>query len=274
MRTPEQRLWITQLPSRSLSKRTRLNEAFATVGEFTVDTEVLPSPFDLLISVDSSPRRNISALGRFHSYTPSVRGRSAEVNFEYSPVLLRKPIAFSALASTSAFRGASFQQGFSRGELYLLTERQRDVVMESLAKDASAAALLRRTGLNGLRGKQASPHEGHRKWSTHLRIERARGLPARKKLDVYSHTGSLKCEVCDFDFAKFYDIPGLEFLCEAHHLEPLASLKKAKITYMRDLALICANCHSVLHHLDPMPSVRDLRKFVRQGFINRKGRGD
>lgn len=53
------------------------------------------------------------------------------------------------------------------------------------------------------------------------------------------------CEACTFDFAKVY--PGLGFgFIECHHRHPIA---KAGIreNSIEDLALVCSNCHRMLH---------------------------
>jgi hypothetical protein len=269
----QRRIWLVQLSSRSLSSRRVVDKVFGAIRDFTTEDDPLPAPHDLLVSVDSSQQRNLSALGRFRAYSPSVRGGNVEVSFEYSPLVLKKTIPLSGLVNTRAFRSASFLRSCSGRQLYLLTHQQGVIVSNAISKsDAAAAAFLVRTEIGKVRGKEKSPHEGERAWKMHLTIERARGLPGEKKIEAYSRRGELHCEVCDFDFARFYDIPGLEFLCEAHHLQPVASLKKPKITGTRDLALVCANCHAVLHHLDPMPSIRELREFVRQRFTEKRQR--
>jgi hypothetical protein len=55
----------------------------------------------------------------------------------------------------------------------------------------------------------------------------------------------LTCEVpgCQFDFEATYGLLGREF-AEVHHLRPLADLDE---TTLADLAVVCANCHRMLH---------------------------
>ena len=47
---------------------------------------------------------------------------------------------------------------------------------------------------------------------------------------------------------------------ETHHKVPLSELKEDQIaeTFVDDLALVCANCHRMLHK-KPYSSVEDLR---------------
>jgi len=53
------------------------------------------------------------------------------------------------------------------------------------------------------------------------------------------------CEVCTFDFSKTY--PGLgEGFIECHHRIPIAEHRK-RVTRIEDLAIVCSNCHRMLH---------------------------
>jgi 5-methylcytosine-specific restriction protein A len=51
---------------------------------------------------------------------------------------------------------------------------------------------------------------------------------------------------CQFDFAATYGLLGREF-AEVHHLRPLADLDGPIETTLADLAVVCANCHRMLH---------------------------
>jgi 5-methylcytosine-specific restriction protein A len=59
----------------------------------------------------------------------------------------------------------------------------------------------------------------------------------------------LSCEVCAFDFARTYGKLGEGFI-EAHHILPLAEAGTAT-TKPADLALVCSNCHRMLHRAKP-----------------------
>ncbi len=60
--------------------------------------------------------------------------------------------------------------------------------------------------------------------------------------------GRLICEVpgCGFDFAKIYGALG-EGYAEVHHRRPLAELEAAQETTLSDLAVVCSNCHRMIH---------------------------
>ena len=68
-----------------------------------------------------------------------------------------------------------------------------------------------------------------------------------------------KCEVCDFDFFVTYGEIGKEYII-AHHLAPIGKRKKSTKTTLDDIALVCANCHAMIHKTDPPININDLRK--------------
>ncbi|NRA52977.1 MAG: HNH endonuclease [Gammaproteobacteria bacterium] len=69
----------------------------------------------------------------------------------------------------------------------------------------------------------------------------------------------LACEVCDFNFTKTYGIRGKDYI-ECHHKNPLSDTKVGEKTKTEDLALLCANCHRVIHRYKPWISVEKLKE--------------
>jgi hypothetical protein len=63
-----------------------------------------------------------------------------------------------------------------------------------------------------------------------------------------SPDGRLRCEVprCGFDFAAVYAALGAGY-AEVHHLRPLAEHDEPRLTTLDDLAVVCANCHAMIH---------------------------
>lgn len=55
-----------------------------------------------------------------------------------------------------------------------------------------------------------------------------------------------KCAGCSRDFTKYLDDLGQRAL-EVHHKHPLAFNKFAKETYLSNLAVLCSNCHALVH---------------------------
>ena len=103
--------------------------------------------------------------------------------------------------------------------------------------------------------------EGTTRLVSHLRRERNRTLVDAKKDSTLKTTGRLCCEVCGFDFSATYGVLG-EGFCEVHHLTPLSVSSEPVTTTLDDLAVLCSNCHRVIHRSTPMPSVAALSKVV------------
>jgi HNH endonuclease len=105
--------------------------------------------------------------------------------------------------------------------------------------------------------------EGERRWRLHLMIERNRRNVERKKTQVKRDTGSLDCEACGFNFAKFYGDLGGDF-CEVHHRLPLSQVDEPLCPDLNDLAIVCSNCHRMIHKTHPMMSVEKFRALLRR----------
>ena len=88
--------------------------------------------------------------------------------------------------------------------------------------------------------------------------ERSRHIIQAKKNEVMRRTGALKCEVCRFDFQECYGQIGLDYI-ECHHLTPLANLEVSTITKLVDLAVLCSNCHRMIHRRRQWLSIEELQ---------------
>jgi 5-methylcytosine-specific restriction protein A len=99
--------------------------------------------------------------------------------------------------------------------------------------------------------------EGAASLETHMARERNPTLVEAKKAAVLQATGKLACEACHFDFATTYRDIGLGF-CEVHHLRPIGARAEAENTTLNDLAILCSNCHSMIHRTNPMWPVSKL----------------
>ncbi|MFC1961395.1 HNH endonuclease [Chloroflexota bacterium] len=97
----------------------------------------------------------------------------------------------------------------------------------------------------------------------HKTKERSPFATKRKKQRVFNNTRKLACEVCGFDFVKVYGTLGAGF-AECHHLQPLAELKHEQQVTLSNLAIVCANCHRMIHRSKPMLSVSDLQNIVQK----------
>lgn len=71
----------------------------------------------------------------------------------------------------------------------------------------------------------------------------------RKKLEmVLSEHGALRCEVpgCGFDFSEAYGDVGQGY-AHVHHQRPLSARAGEELTTLRELVVVCANCHAMIH---------------------------
>ena len=96
----------------------------------------------------------------------------------------------------------------------------------------------------------------------HLKRERNRSLVNKKKSAILSLKNRLECEACGFDFEKKYGERGKGF-SEVHHIMPLMTLKPGTRTSIADLALLCANCHRMIHSHRPWLSMSELKELIR-----------
>lgn len=103
--------------------------------------------------------------------------------------------------------------------------------------------------------------EGNPRLVAHLRRERNRSLVEAKIKATLRTTGKVCCEACDFDFEKKYGELGSGF-GEVHHLRPLAKADREVKTGLDDLAIVCSNCHRIIHRSDPMLGIQELRKLI------------
>jgi hypothetical protein len=101
--------------------------------------------------------------------------------------------------------------------------------------------------------------EGERRRVNHEAVERSRKVRA---LALAMH--GTTCQVCQFSFAERYGGVGDGF-AEVHHLQPLGGARgSVDVDPATDVAVLCANCHRMVHHGPAPPSVATLRRIVAQ----------
>jgi len=98
--------------------------------------------------------------------------------------------------------------------------------------------------------------EDLRKFRIHKRVDRNRRLAEKvKKLHHYT------CAACKFNFRKTYGEIGSRYI-EAHHLQPISSLLGTitKLNPKTDFAVLCSNCHRMIHRSEYVSDVEAFRK--------------
>ena len=106
--------------------------------------------------------------------------------------------------------------------------------------------------------------EGRVIYKLHKYRERDPKLNKKKKEKYFKKYGKLDCEVCKFDFYEVYGQLG-EGVMECHHKVPLSEIAGETITSIKDLALVCANCHRMLHRKIDTLSIEELRNLIKNG---------
>lgn len=92
----------------------------------------------------------------------------------------------------------------------------------------------------------------------HRSRERNRKIVKRKKDRILQKHGKLECECCGFNFKQTYGDRGDGFI-ECHHREAVSNYKKGQKTKLQDLALVCSNCHRIIHRKRPWLTVEELK---------------
>ena len=92
--------------------------------------------------------------------------------------------------------------------------------------------------------------------------ERSQTATRKKKRLALKRLGRLSCEVCEFDFRQAYGDLGDGFI-ECHHVIPVSKWPdEGKRTKLSELALVCPNCHRMLHHRRPWQSIEGLKAIL------------
>ena len=84
----------------------------------------------------------------------------------------------------------------------------------------------------------------------------------RAKEKRLEERGDLECDVCGFNFFDSYGDLGEGYI-ECHHTKPVSELQPDEKTKLKDIALVCANCHRMLHRKRPWLSILQLRSLIQ-----------
>lgn len=210
----------------------------------------------------------IIALSRDLNKLAGLLGLTGDDRFRNPNGVYMKLMNFRRLDPTYTATGATGLAAGGRGD----EEVWREFADEPAAL-TSAATLIR----EAIRGNEetavetvatddddeiAEAIEGRIVTRVHRHRERDPKIVAAKKRDVLKRLGRLECEACGFDFAKRYGKRG-EGFAECHHTKPLRDLTGASKTTLDDLAIVCANCHRMIHAAAPWLSVVDVHNIIR-----------
>ncbi|WP_083977601.1 HNH endonuclease [Kitasatospora azatica] len=108
--------------------------------------------------------------------------------------------------------------------------------------------------------EEFSAIEGRLLLRRHFARERNRTLRTKKIDQVRRRQEALACESCGFDFEKQYGERGRGYI-ECHHVVPLHEAGEERVR-LDDLALICANCHRMIHRRAPWLTPSQLKDVI------------
>lgn len=94
----------------------------------------------------------------------------------------------------------------------------------------------------------------------HKGVERNSKVIKKAKQQALDNN-ELRCEICGFDFQEVYGDVGEGYI-ECHHIIPVSEYKKDMKTKLSDLALVCSNCHRMLHRKRPWMKPEELKKLM------------
>lgn len=165
------------------------------------------------------------------THVPGYRGKKTNGNHLDVEVLLKFQRHPSEMRQTAAAIREEFSHAFGAGSAVT------DLDLSSVTAD-----------------------EGGVLYQRHLRRERDPDLQKKKIKDAKHRGVPIACEVCSFDFARVYGPRGVDFI-ECHHRIPL-HVSGPTQTRIADLALLCSNCHRMIHRVTPWLSVEGLHALV------------
>ena len=101
-----------------------------------------------------------------------------------------------------------------------------------------------------------------RKYAYHRKIERNRTAATNAK-----KFHGTRCQACRLDFPERYGDIGKGFI-EAHHLRPIGTLEEGvpvRYDVATDFAVLCSNCHRMIHRFEDPSDLPAFLALVRRG---------
>ncbi|GCE12080.1 HNH endonuclease [Tengunoibacter tsumagoiensis] len=86
----------------------------------------------------------------------------------------------------------------------------------------------------------------------------------RLRADAIKFHGTI-CQICGFSFTETYGELGAGFI-EVHHLKPVSSYEgETHVDPQEDMAVLCANCHRMLHRRPDNPlTINELKNIIKK----------
>lgn len=139
-----------------------------------------------------------------------------------------------------------------------LAEPDRMRAVAQAIRLAVISGSLERPFIEEIRASDMAASEGSILLSQHLIRERDPRLRRAKLKQVALDGLRPCCEVCSFDFGYVYGTMGEGYI-EVHHRLPLHA-SGPRVTRLSDLALLCSNCHRMVHRSKEWLTPEQLRE--------------
>ena len=217
-------------------------------------------------SPPSKDSKEIAELSKFLNVMGTVLGRSTTETFRNTNGVYMKLMNFRRFDTEYTSGG---KVGLTRGN------KDEEVVWAEFAGDmahlqrvVSAIRLAVESNQAGALGGIDEPdiveaEEGRVLTRLHRIRERSRTLVEQCKKAALKKHGRLACEACGFDFSVKYGDVG-NGIIEVHHTRPVHTLTEGEKTKLDDLALLCANCHRVVHSRRRWLTVDEVKAAIRK----------
>ena len=95
----------------------------------------------------------------------------------------------------------------------------------------------------------------------HRTRERDPKIIKEKKEKTLKEKGKLVCEACGFDFEEIYGERGYGYI-ECHHKIGVSNMNEDDETKLEDLALVCSNCHRMIHRKKDWLTIKELKEIL------------
>ncbi|MDP3073687.1 MAG: HNH endonuclease [Opitutaceae bacterium] len=205
----------------------------------------------------SSPARRVAGLGVVVEPT----GKYLRVHYLTAQLAQMPKISF--LKTNTALNGATFLQAGRYGTAFPLTLEQAKALYRVVTTQNPSAYLWsdwpKGPDIDDI---EAGEFEGRPKLVTHLHRERKPQLAKKKKADFGRKHGGIFCEACRRDYTNYGHL--VDDIFEVHHRRPISESTGLVKTLLKDLAVLCPNCHRAIHRTDPMLSVEALAKRLQR----------
>jgi 5-methylcytosine-specific restriction protein A len=163
-----------------------------------------------------------------------VAGHALGVSYELATLPNEEKLHLDLVTAVRAYRALTY-----RGGIDAEPEAQADVTREFALTPTSIFEM--------------------RKYAFHRKIERS--SVAGKAAKTFH---GIRCQACDLSFNERYGEIGKGFI-EAHHLRPISTLEEGiAVSYevATDFAVLCSNCHRMIHRFSDPSDVAEFRKLI------------